>query len=75
MAKYTTAKELHKKNGEQLSKLLSERREELRHTRFQHASRSIKNQKTMLNLRKEIARIQTVLQQKKTAPVEEIHQN
>lgn len=60
MAKYLNAKELRKKSSEQLSKLSSEKREELRHARFQHASRSIKNYRSMNVMRREIARIETI---------------
>lgn len=61
MAKHVTAAELRKKDGPELVKLLAARREHLRHLRFQHATRSIKNFREMNDVRREIARIVTIM--------------
>jgi large subunit ribosomal protein L29 len=61
MAEAYTAKELRTKNPDQLKKILAERQERLRHVRFQVSSREIKNLRELRFLRREIARIHTVL--------------
>jgi len=61
MAKYVTAAELRKKDASELKKLLAAKREHLRHLRFSHATRSIKNVREMSVVRREIARIATII--------------
>lgn len=55
------AKELRTKNLDQLSKMLAERQEKLRHLRFQISRREVKNNQELKFLRREIARIHTVI--------------
>ncbi|MCD6550597.1 50S ribosomal protein L29 [bacterium] len=59
------AKELVKKSRSELQKLLFETREKLREMRFNLASGKVKNIKEIRALKKDIARILTVLNQKK----------
>ncbi|MDP2933901.1 MAG: 50S ribosomal protein L29 [bacterium] len=61
MAELLTTKELRTKSLEQLQTLLSERREKLRHLRFQVSSREVKNNQELKFSRKEIARILTII--------------
>lgn len=61
MAELLTTKELRTKSLEQLQALLSERREKLRHLRFQVSSREVKNNQELKFSRKEIARILTII--------------
>jgi len=61
MTEYLKAKELTDKTPEQLSKMLSERQEKLRHLRFQISRREVKNNQELKFLRREIARIHTVI--------------
>lgn len=61
MADLLTTKELRTKSLEQLQALLSERREKLRHLRFQVSSREVKNNQELKFSRKEIARILTII--------------
>lgn len=59
------AKELLKKSKSELQRLLFETREKLREMRFNLASGKVKNIKEIRALKKDIARILTVLNQKK----------
>ena len=68
MKKYLTSKELRQKNSEQLDKLLSELQEKLRYLRFQITQREVKNNQEMRFLKKYIARIHTILNQKQATP-------
>ena len=61
MAKNLTAKELRKKNVDQLEKILKEKHESLRHLRFQVSSNQVKNHRDLRFLKREIARISTLL--------------
>ncbi|MCL5436184.1 MAG: 50S ribosomal protein L29 [Patescibacteria group bacterium] len=58
---FLKAKELRTKNLEQLAKMLSERQEKMRHLRFQISRREVKNNQELKFLRREIARIHTVI--------------
>jgi large subunit ribosomal protein L29 len=61
MGDFLKAKELRTKSLEQLSKMLLERQEKLRHLRFQISRREVKNNQELKFLRREIARIHTVI--------------
>jgi len=61
MSHYLSTKELRKKTEGQLGKLLAERRERLRQLKFQIAAKQVKNHRELRFVRKEIARILTVL--------------
>lgn len=56
-------KELRQKSKDDLEKILEEDREKLRQLRFDLASGKIKNVKEVLNLKKKIARILTILKE------------
>jgi len=68
MADLLTTKELRTKSLEQLQALLSERREKLRHLRFQVSSREVKNNQELKFSRKEIARILTIINDLRKQP-------
>lgn len=55
------ASELRKMSGEELQKKDMELREELFKLRFQHGVRRLENPARLRQLRKDIARVQTVL--------------
>lgn len=55
------AKELRQMSGEELYKKETEMREELFKLRFQHGIRKLENPSRLRQLRKNIARVQTVL--------------
>jgi large subunit ribosomal protein L29 len=55
------AKELRQMGGEELRKKETEMREELFKLRFQHGIRKLENPSRLRQLRKNIARVQTVL--------------
>lgn len=57
----TKASDLRKLSGEELQKKEQEMREELFKLRFQHGIRRIENPAKLKQLRKDIARVQTVL--------------
>lgn len=63
-------KELITKDLDQLQKILAERQEHFRHLRFQISSKEVKNHRELRFLRREIARIQTVITHKKSLPAE-----
>ena len=58
-------KEIREKNIEELKKLLAEKREEVRKLRFDIASKQAKNNRKLRNDKKEIAKILTVLNNKR----------
>lgn len=58
-------KELRTKSNDELEKLLSGDRSKLRRERFESANAKSKNIKISANIKKEIARILTVLREKK----------
>jgi len=55
------ANQLRKKSEEELRKLLEQKREKLRETRYGLSSGKVKNIKEARGLKKEIARILTIL--------------
>jgi len=57
------AEELRKKSKLQLQKLLKEKRERLRQLRFDLASKKLKNYREIRQIKKDIARILTVLRE------------
>ena len=57
-------KELKNKKEKDLEKLIEEKRERIRQLRFAIASGKVKNVREMRNLRKDIARILTILNNK-----------
>ncbi len=59
------AAELRKKTKNELNKLLTERRERLRVLRFDLASGRVKNVKEISQLKREVARIITLLKENK----------
>jgi len=58
-------KELREKNIEELKKMLAEKKEAARGLRFAIASKQIKNNREFRNIKKEIARIMTLINQAK----------
>lgn len=58
-------KELNEKKEADLQKLLQENREKVRELRFKDSNKQLKNVRDIRNLKKDIARIQTVLNNKK----------
>ncbi len=58
-------KELQKKNEGDLQALLAKEREKLRVERFRDANKQLKNVRELRNLKKEIARILTLINVKK----------
>jgi len=54
-------KELKEKNPEELKKLLSEKREQIRKLRFNMASKQVKNTRECRNTRKDVAKILTLI--------------
>lgn len=65
MSEAISVKELNNKTPEQLHNLLAEKREKMRHLRFQISSREVKNNQALKYLKKEIARILTIINQRK----------
>ena len=61
-AEYT--KDLRKLSADELNNKLKELKEELFHLRFQHAINQLENPHKMVEVKKDIARVMTVLQQK-----------
>jgi large subunit ribosomal protein L29 len=55
-------KELHTKNAVELTKMLSETRESLTNARLELQQQKLTNTASLTNFRRDIARIQTVLQ-------------
>lgn len=58
-------KEIRKKNIEENLKLLAEKKKKLHDVRFVGANTKSKNTKEAANLRKDIAKIKTILKEKK----------
>ena len=58
-------KELREKNPEELNKMLAEKKESARGLRFAIVSKQIKNNREFRNMKKEIARIMTLINQAK----------
>jgi len=59
-------KALHAKDSSELTKLLDEAKKALVALKLEHVQRKLKNTQSMYTKRKEIAKIQTVLQEKET---------
>ncbi len=53
--------ELREKNTEELKKMLRDKREQSRKLRFDIASKQVKNNRELRNIKKEIARILTLI--------------
>ena len=58
-------KELQEKKEGDLQKLLQENRDKVRELRFKDSNKQLKNVRDIRNVKKDIARIQTVLNNKK----------
>lgn len=58
-------KELRSKNIEELKKLLAEKREDVRKLRFDVATKQVKNTRQIRNDKKDIARIETLINEEK----------
>ncbi len=58
-------KEINEKNDSDLHKLLDDNREKLRELRFKDSNKQLKNVREIRGLKKLVARIQTVLNNKK----------
>jgi ribosomal protein L29 len=58
-------KEIREKNIEELKKLLNEKREAVRKSRFDIAAKQVKNIREMRNDKRDIARILTILKETK----------
>ncbi len=57
------AKEIRKKSKDECMKILAEKKKRLSDVRFVGASQKMKNTKEAFNLRKDIARINTILKE------------
>lgn len=64
----TKAKELREKSSEQLEFSIQEAREQLFRLRFQSATEKLERPSQLKQLRREVARIKTILQQRQAAP-------
>ncbi len=60
-------KEVREKNEKELSRLLAEKREKLREYNFKLASEQLKNHRERRKVKKDIARILTVLNERRLA--------
>ncbi|MFA5993614.1 MAG: 50S ribosomal protein L29 [Parcubacteria group bacterium] len=58
-------KEIREKNVEELKKLLNEKREAVRKSRFDIAAKQVKNIREMRNNKRDIARTLTILKETK----------
>lgn len=58
-------KEIREKNMEELKKLLNEKREAVRKSRFDIAAKQVKDIREMRNNKRDIARILTILKENK----------
>lgn len=58
------AKELREKNTEELKKILLEKQEKVRKSRFDIAVKQVKNNREIRNEKKDIARILTLINEK-----------
>jgi large subunit ribosomal protein L29 len=61
------ANDLREKNDEELTQLITERADELMHFRLQMATGVVDNVRTSREARREIARIKTILNERKRA--------
>lgn len=62
-----TVKELRSKSDKDLNKLLAEKRNSLREAQFKHAQRQLKDHNSLRATKSSIARIQTILKERKLA--------
>ena len=62
-------KELRKKSDQELNKLLAENREKLREQRFKVSTRQLKTVRDVRKTKTLVARILTILTERKNAPV------
>ncbi|PIR97134.1 MAG: 50S ribosomal protein L29 [Candidatus Doudnabacteria bacterium CG10_big_fil_rev_8_21_14_0_10_41_10] len=65
MSNFLKTKELRTKKPDQLQKMLAERRERFRALRFDISSKQVKNHRQLRFLKREIARIMTILAESK----------
>jgi len=72
MAAVTTAAELRAVSAEDLAEKLAEAKEELFNLRFQNATGQLDNTARLRAVRKDIARIYTVLRERELGIVEEV---
>ena len=72
MAQHTTAAELRSVASEDLVAKLSEAKEELFNLRFQNATGQLDNTARLRAVRKDIARIYTVMRERELGIVEEV---
>ncbi len=72
MATITTAAELRALDGERLEELLREAKEELFNLRFQNATGQLDNTARLRAVRKDIARVYTVMRERELGIVEEV---
>jgi large subunit ribosomal protein L29 len=61
----TKAKELREKNIDELKRLLAEKREAIRKVRFDIVTKQVKNNRELRNNKREVARILTLIKEKK----------
>ncbi|MFP6615892.1 MAG: 50S ribosomal protein L29 [Candidatus Hydrogenedentota bacterium] len=61
------AKDLREKNDDELNELIQERRDELMHFRLQMATGAVDNVRASRKARREIARVKTILNERKRA--------
>ena len=72
MAQHTTAADLRSVTAEDLAEKLSEAKEELFNLRFQNATGQLDNTARLRAVRKDIARIYTVMRERELGIVEEV---
>ncbi len=60
--------EIRKKSEEDLQRLLGELKEQVRNFRFKIASKEVKNHQLLRIAKKDIARILTILKERKNSP-------
>jgi large subunit ribosomal protein L29 len=58
------AKELHEMTNEELTTKLTELKGELSNLRFRHATGQLENPKSLANIKKDIARINTLIRER-----------
>jgi large subunit ribosomal protein L29 len=59
------SKELREKSIEEMKKILSEKKENIRKLRFDIAAKQVKNNRELRNDKKDVARIHTLIKEKK----------
>ena len=58
------AKEIHERTSEELTKKLAELKDELFNLRFRHATGQLENPNVLNGVKKDIARVKTVLRER-----------